>query len=99
MATYLRIDDDITRPDDAIVVGIGHEPDLLPLIEPTADVMWPDTIRLGDRLVGASEGPYDVPVALARAYELAELYGFDRILISIGDVSHWRPEWGELVEA
>lgn len=96
---YHRISDDVVRPDDAVIVGIGWEPDLPPHLAPTADVMWPDAMLLGDRVRGASEGPFDVPVALMRVEEVRQLYGFRRILVSLADASYWRGEWGVLVGA
>ena len=96
---YHRISDEVTRPDDAVIVGIGWESDLPPHLEPTADVMWPDAILQGDRLRGAAEGPFDVPTALLRAAEVRDLYGFRHLFVSLLKASHWHHEWGVLVDA
>jgi hypothetical protein len=95
---YERVDDSMTFPEDAVIVGIGWEPELEPLADATANVSWGDGISMGDRLVGASEGPYTVPEALARADEIAALYGLPRVMISIERPSYWRADWGDLVE-
>lgn len=90
---YRRILPDNDYSGDAVYVGIGWEPDFLPLIEPVGELMLPDTYTVPET------GTYDVPMALLVADKLMVRHGLREVLISIHDSSHWRPEWGELVEA
>lgn len=89
---YRRILPDDPYPTDVVYVAIGWEPDLQPLIEPVGEVMLPDPYT--DR----ETGTYDVPMALFIADKLMIRHGLREVLISIHDRSHWRPDWGDLVE-
>lgn len=96
--SYERVDDTVEFPTNVVFVSIGAEPDLVPLAEPTANVSWAEMILQGERIVASSEGPYEVPEAFARANGYAAQLGLPRVMVSIGDATHWRPEWGELID-
>ena len=95
---YRRLPDDRVPPDGLVVVGIGWEPMLRPLANPTANVGWTELRGHDMHLEPVSEGPYPVVEAFARAHELAAR--FDReIVVSIRSISQWRDDWGTLFES
>lgn len=97
--SYERVDDSVEFPAKVVIVSIGTEPDLVPMAEPTANVSWAEVILHGERIEASSEGPYDVLEAFSRANGYAAQFELPRVMVSIADASHWRPEWGELIDA
>lgn len=64
----------------------------MPLVDPVGEVMLPDPYS------DPETGSYSVPVALFVADALMVRHGLREVLISIRDRTHWRLEWGELVD-
>lgn len=100
---YQWSDDDDEIAFDAVTVGIGSDAAAFAAAgmvygEQRASVMWPDRLHQGDKVVGAGEHCNSVPEALARADEIAALYGFQRVVISIQHRDLWDEAWGELAD-
>jgi hypothetical protein len=64
--------------------------------ELVANVTWGDWISDGITRHGDSVGPMSVGEALTHADEVAELYGFDRVVVSLPGAEAWNPTWGTL---
>lgn len=73
---------------DAVIVTISAGD-----AAPIAEVSWPANAMTqgGDYFY-----PTTVELALARALDVREHYGFDRIVIRIDDLALWDRAWGEL---
>lgn len=58
-----------------------------------ADVVWPPNERTdgGDYLY-----PTYVPLALERAEDVRQNYGFAEVVVVIDDLALWDPAWGNL---
>lgn len=88
--------------DEADVAGAG---DVLveitsgPEGEPLATLTWGDWVSDGITRHGESVGPMSVGEALARADTVADLYGFDRVVVSMRGGPAWNPAWGTLRRA
>jgi hypothetical protein len=72
---------------DAITVGIGDDsPAMIEacmrLVEPTANVYWPDWISQGDKIKAFMEGPYSVPRYWSGQMCFAP-YGHMSVLLSV----------------
>lgn len=61
-----------------------------------ARVQWVMAAPEEDMLIARSEGPFEMGTALDYAEEIAELYGFSRVMVAIGDRAAWQVEWGTL---
>jgi hypothetical protein len=61
-----------------------------------ATVAWGDWVSDGVTRHGDSVGPMGVGEALRRADEVASLYGFARVVVSLGRAHTWNPNWGTL---
>lgn len=61
-----------------------------------ADVVWPANEQTdgGDYLYATY-----VPLALERAEDVRQNYGFAEVVVIIEDPSLWDPDWGDLIES
>lgn len=93
-------DDEIA--EDAIMVGIGGTSVEmiaagLTYVEPTASIYWSARVTAqGVFDAGAEMGPWAVKAALARAEELRNRMGYERVVVTMAEVGIWRPEYGKL---
>lgn len=94
---YRRIPDDVAPTAGLVIVGIGWEPQLRPLANPTADVGWTELLGRDAHWQAGGEGPYPVLEAFARAEAIAARFDAE-VVVSIGSVTHWRDAWGALIE-
>lgn len=86
-------------PADAVLVCVieggaeadGYQPGVV-----LATVQWVTVAQDDYMLVSRSEGPFDMGTALDYAEEIAELYGFSRVVVAINDHTSWQVEWGIL---
>lgn len=76
---------------DGSAAGHGTRPGVV-----LARVQWVMASADEDMLIARSEGPFDMGTALDYAEEIAELYGFSRVMVAIGDRARWQVEWGIL---
>lgn len=101
MTSYRWTEDEDDIALDAITVGVRSDTRILRLGgvefgQRDAVVYWPDWLANGVKIIGAMEGPMAVPFALARAEELRQRYGFNRIVIWVQHRELWDNSWGEL---
>ena len=101
MRTYQWTDDDDEVATDAVIVGIGSDTHALEAAgmtaEPTlASVYWPSRLFNGDKVEARMEGPFEPPVALSYADEIAALYEFPRVVVAIQSRDLWDDNWGAL---
>jgi hypothetical protein len=80
----------LASPDNAVVVRI-----IATTGGVLAEVSWPAN---SETAAGDYFYPTHVPVALERADDVRENYGFRAVVILIENVSLWDNEWGILVE-
>jgi hypothetical protein len=91
---YWMADED-RAPVDAVLVCVVEAPPQVPGMV-LARVQWVMVAEDEDMLISRSEGPFDMGTALDYAEEIAELYGFARVVVAISDHALWRGEWGTL---
>lgn len=94
---YRRIPDGLAPAEGLVIVGIGWEPQLRPLANPTAGVGWTELLGPDARWQAGGEGPYPVLEAFARAHAIAARFEAE-VVVSIGSVTQWRDAWGTLIE-
>lgn len=93
-------DDEIA--DDAIMVGIGGASAEmisagLTYVEPTASIYWCARVTAnGVFEAGGEMGPWSVPEALARAEQLRDQMGYDRVVVTMAEAGIWQDAWGKL---
>jgi hypothetical protein len=85
---YRYFTSDQHKPIDAVKVVISQKENII-----LADVEWPSNTKTdaGDYLY-----PTNVPLALERAVDVWENYGFAEIVVIIDDVELWGSSWGIL---
>ena len=74
---------------DAVTVTVSLSGDRV-----VADVAWPAN---AETLGGDYLYPTNVPLALGRALDVQDHYGFARVVVLLADVSIWEPDWGTLI--
>lgn len=92
-------EDDVAM--NAVTVEIGSNTRILKIAglefgKLTAWVFWPERVSMGQKIEARSEGPFEVPVALSYAEEMADLHGFSHVVIALQDPSMWDANWGTL---
>ena len=99
---YQWTTDDEEVAEDAIMVGIGGTSTEmiaagLTYVEPTASIYWCARVTAkGGFEAGGEMGPWSVPEALARAEQLRDQMGYDRVVVTMAEAGIWRDEWGNL---
>jgi hypothetical protein len=82
-------------PADAVLVCVVDAiPEVVGVV--LARVQWVMVAEDKDMLISRSEGPFDMGTALDYAEEIAELYGYSRVVVAISDQALWQGEWGTL---
>lgn len=90
--------------EDAIMVGIGGTSVEMiaagmTYVEPTASIYWPARVTpKGVFDAGGEMGPWPVKAALARAEELRNQMGYERVVVTMAEPGIWRPEYGKLAD-
>lgn len=92
-------DDDVAT--DSVIIGIGSDGPAFEAAgltaEPTlASVYWPARIYQGDKVEARMEGPFEPADAIVYAQQIADRYGFPRVVVAIQHRSLWQPDWGTL---
>jgi hypothetical protein len=77
---------------DAVLVRVVRLRD-----ETLASVAWPARHGRFEIDMPPLLNPTTVPVALQRAADVANIYGFSQILVHFEDEQLWRSEWGHVV--
>lgn len=103
--TYQWITDDDEMADNAIIVSIGGA-DMnmvlnygLSYVPPAASVGWLAMVTSKGFFDDGYEHEFDtVPDAFARAEQLREQMGADRVVIRIQEYGMWSDEWGRLAD-
>ena len=88
---YVRAASDAV-PEDAVLVRVVKLGD-----ETLASVAWPARHGKYDIDMPPLLSPTTVPVALQRAADVANIYGFSTIWVHVENDELWRSEWGQLV--
>jgi hypothetical protein len=88
-ATYRRLLENEDTPVDAVRLRITEKDG-----RPLAEVEWPENslTNAGDYF---SATP--IPLALERAHDVKDNYGFSEIVIIIDDLQLWNSAWGTVL--
>jgi hypothetical protein len=88
-ATYRRLLNNEDTPDDAVRLRIIEKDG-----RPLAEVEWPE-----NSLTNAGDYFYatPIPLALERAHDVKDNYGFSEIVIIIDDLQLWKNAWGTVL--
>lgn len=86
--SFRRLRSSNDTPDDAVRIRVFTNAE-----GTVAEVEWPanDKTDAGDYFYATY-----VPLALERALDVKENYGFAEIVVILDDLSLWRPAWGQL---
>ena len=91
---FWMADEDRAPADAVLVCVVEAGPEVVGVV--IAKVQWVMAAEDEDMLISRSEGPFDLGTALDYAEEIAELYGFSRVVVAISDQALWQGEWGTL---